>query len=455
MKSSNSHSVHVTVFLAILVVIGFYFQTRTPRNVAAAPANALAALNEPSETVEETVTLSPAGFKTLSWAYSWPEKGVVCGPPFHVFPAPDEIAGTVVAGYRHWYDKGVVCDEGATVINRGAVWFDFEKIVNKVGATTVPSAPPVSGTAPSAASVFVKSASLRYKMDKYCAGDLLLAQADWRGGSSDFVRGFPIGTVADCVSGGCADLVVTSLVNNWVKGPDVGGEANYGLLFTSQFDTYGAEGPMGDQPHWKDNDGCLTRYSEISLTVTYKYEKPKSTTYVPKTGGPPIIVGPTSRTNVALAANGGKATASSIFASGYEPIAAINGDRKGIHVGSGSDTGSVWASAKSFPQWLEVDFNGRKSIGEIDLFTSQDLFSSPSDPTETMLFSKFGLTSFQVLYWTSSGWAVVPTGNVATNNNVWKKFSFSPAIRTDKIKILTLGSVDGYSRIAEVEAWTP
>jgi RHS repeat-associated protein len=42
---------------------------------------------------------------------------------------------------------------------------------------------------------------------------------------------------------------------------------------------------------------------------------------------------------------------------------------------------------------------------------------------------------------------------VSGNNKVWKKISFS-AITTTKIRVLTNGSVDGWSRITEVEAWT-
>jgi hypothetical protein len=42
---------------------------------------------------------------------------------------------------------------------------------------------------------------------------------------------------------------------------------------------------------------------------------------------------------------------------------------------------------------------------------------------------------------------------VAGNNQVWRRFTFSP-INTTKIRVLTNAAVDGYSRLAEVEAWT-
>jgi RHS repeat-associated protein len=41
---------------------------------------------------------------------------------------------------------------------------------------------------------------------------------------------------------------------------------------------------------------------------------------------------------------------------------------------------------------------------------------------------------------------------VTGNNKVWKKFTFAP-VTTDKIRISTTASLDGHSRIVEVEAW--
>jgi len=160
--------------------------------------------------------------------------------------------------------------------------------------------------------------------------------------------------------------------------------------------------------------------------------------------------------NVALAANGAVASASSSYPSSANeddsPATANNGDRTG-KVGS---IPSVWndaAPANSFPDWLQVDFNGSQSIGEIDVFTIQDNWQNPSEPTESMSFSSYGLTSYEVQYWDGSAWITVPNGSVTGNNKVWRKFTFSP-IATNKIKVLTHASGDGYSRINELEAWT-
>ena len=155
---------------------------------------------------------------------------------------------------------------------------------------------------------------------------------------------------------------------------------------------------------------------------------------------------PVTRQNLAASANGGTATASETNSAPYAPSGAINGDRKFY-------TNNAWAnSTATFPQWLQVDFNGSKDIDEIDVFSVQDNVFSPSEPTPTMTFSFYGLTTFQAQYWNGSAWTTVPNGNISGNNLVWKQITFSP-ITTTKIRIWTTGSSDGYSRMTELEAW--
>ena len=155
---------------------------------------------------------------------------------------------------------------------------------------------------------------------------------------------------------------------------------------------------------------------------------------------------PVTRQNVAGSANGSTATASQTNSAPYAPSGAINGDRKYY-------TNNAWAnSTATFPQWLQVDFNGSKVIDEIDVFSVQDNPSSPVEPTLSTTFSLYGLTAFDAQYWNGSAWATVPGGSVSANNKVWKQITFTP-ITTSKIRIWITGSSDGYSRLAEVEAW--
>src|SRR5712691_10903158 len=159
-----------------------------------------------------------------------------------------------------------------------------------------------------------------------------------------------------------------------------------------------------------------------------------------------------SRTNYALASNGATAGASSIMNSSFPASGVNNGDRQGTKWVNGGG----WADSSSgtFPDWVQIDFSGSKTIDEVDVFTIQDSYSSPSEPTETMTFSTYGLTGYDVQYWDGSAWVTVPGVGITGNNKVWKKISFS-AVTTSKIRVLTNASIDnGYSRMTEVEAWT-
>jgi RHS repeat-associated protein len=153
------------------------------------------------------------------------------------------------------------------------------------------------------------------------------------------------------------------------------------------------------------------------------------------------------RTNVALASNGGVATASSSYTpTAYTAVEANNGERKGV---------TYWndaAPANTFPDWLQIVFSGSKTIDEVDLFMVQDNYANPSEPTENMTFTSYGLTAFEVQYWNGSAWVNVPGGSVTGNDKVWKKLTFS-AITTTKIRVLSSAAPDGYSRVTEVEAW--
>jgi transposase len=168
-------------------------------------------------------------------------------------------------------------------------------------------------------------------------------------------------------------------------------------------------------------DGVLTHTATITLTVTFM--------------------------NVALSSNGAVAVASSALNSNLSPAYAIDGDRKGV---------IYWndGTSRTFPDWLEVDFNGTKAISEIDVFMVQDNFQSPVDPTPSMTFSLYGLRNFEVQYWTGSAWAPVPGGTVTNNSLVWRKFTFAP-LTTARIRVFVTATADGvWSRINEVEAYT-
>jgi peptidyl-Asp metalloendopeptidase len=158
---------------------------------------------------------------------------------------------------------------------------------------------------------------------------------------------------------------------------------------------------------------------------------------------------PGGGTNVALASNGGIASASSEYSAGY-PVSSVNdGDRKGINWGSGGGWND--ATANVYPDWLEVDFNATKTINEIDVFTLQDNYPNPVDPTLTDTFAQYGITNFDIQYWNGSAWITAPNGSIVNNNKVWTRLTF-PAVQTTGVRVVVNASSASYSRIVEVEA---
>jgi hypothetical protein len=151
-------------------------------------------------------------------------------------------------------------------------------------------------------------------------------------------------------------------------------------------------------------------------------------------------------TNVALAANGGVASASST-SPGFSVSAVNDGDRSGLS--------GVWKDGTRliFPDWVEIDFNGSKTIDHVIVYSVQDNSFAPVDPSDTLTFTLNGITAFDVNAWNGSAW--VTLGSVTNNNLVKRSVSF-PATTTSKIQIVIKASADGhYSTVTEIEAWTP
>jgi hypothetical protein len=168
------------------------------------------------------------------------------------------------------------------------------------------------------------------------------------------------------------------------------------------------------------------------------------------TGTSPL---PDPRPNVASAVRGASATASSYWSGSFAPDGAINGDRRGAPWGDGAGWND--GTPNSFPDWLEIDFVATKTIAEIDVFSVQDTFWAPSDPTPDMTFSLYGVTDFVLQYWTGASWEDIAGGSVSGNSSVWRAVTFAPVV-TSRIRVVVLDSADHlWSRIAEVEAYGP
>ena len=97
----------------------------------------------------------------------------------------------------------------------------------------------------------------------------------------------------------------------------------------------------------------------------------------------------------------------------------------------------------------------RQNIDEIDVFSVQDNFAAPAEPTPSMTFSLYGLRDFDVQYWTGSAWETVAGGAIRGNNLVWRKVTFTP-VTTSRIRVLITQGADGlWTRVAEIEAYSP
>ena len=162
------------------------------------------------------------------------------------------------------------------------------------------------------------------------------------------------------------------------------------------------------------------------------------------------LIGPVPGLDFALALNGGLALASTSHSSGlYLPNGAINGDRTGNNWGS---AGGGWADGTrgTYPDSLEVDFSGAKTINEIRVYTLQNNWKTAGEPTALTSATGEGLLDFSVQTWNGTAW--VTQGSVTGNDKAMRVFTF-PDVTTTKIQVVVTAARTNYSRIVEVEAF--
>jgi len=151
-----------------------------------------------------------------------------------------------------------------------------------------------------------------------------------------------------------------------------------------------------------------------------------------------------SPANVALASAGAVTSASSTLA-GYPLVAVNNGERAGA-------ASAFWAdgTVSTFPDWVQVVFSGTKAVDRVVVYSVQDAYTSPVEPTDAMTFSLYGLADFTVEGWNGAAW--VPLGTVTGNNLVKRTVTFA-AFTTDRIRVNVTNALAAYSRIVEIEAF--
>ncbi|HSE17309.1 MAG TPA: discoidin domain-containing protein [Pyrinomonadaceae bacterium] len=178
----------------------------------------------------------------------------------------------------------------------------------------------------------------------------------------------------------------------------------------------------------------------ISPTVGFIEVKARLSQIAPEDG----------RINVAATQNGGAASASSFAGDAYAPGSILDGDRKGLNWGVSG--GWKDASPNEFPDWVQVDFERRMRIDEVDVFALQDAWWNPIEPTLTMISNNNGITNFEVQYWNGSDWFPIPGAAIQNDNKVWTQFQFT-AVDTDKIRVMVNAGRGGNSIIVELEAY--
>lgn len=163
-----------------------------------------------------------------------------------------------------------------------------------------------------------------------------------------------------------------------------------------------------------------------------------------------VVNASSSGSNVALASAGAVASASSTYTpSASFPASSINNnERAGTRWGNGG--GWIDGTPNAFPDWVQIVFNGQKTINRVVVYSVQDNFTNPAEPSDTQTFSIFGVTDFTVDGWNGSAWTTLAT--VSGNTLVKRTVTFS-AFTTDRIRINITNGLNSYSRLTEVEAW--
>jgi uncharacterized repeat protein (TIGR01451 family) len=168
------------------------------------------------------------------------------------------------------------------------------------------------------------------------------------------------------------------------------------------------------------------------------------------------VTAPCVPVNVALASAGSVAVALSHPSGNFPAPSAINGDRTGAAWGS-STGGWNDGTRNAYPDIFEVDFPVTESIGQINVFTLQNNWTTAGEPTLASPATGEGILDFIVQYCSvgcgtaTPTWSTVPGGNVTGNDKAWRAFSF-PAVATSKIRVVVNNSRNNWSRIVEVEA---
>ena len=100
--------------------------------------------------------------------------------------------------------------------------------------------------------------------------------------------------------------------------------------------------------------------------------------------------------------------------------------------------------------WVQINFAGTKTVDRVVVYTVQDNYANPVEPTDALAFSTYGLIDFAIQGWDGTTWVTLAT---VTGNNLVKRTVAFNTFTTDRIRVNATNGAGGFSRITEVEAW--
>jgi hypothetical protein len=160
-----------------------------------------------------------------------------------------------------------------------------------------------------------------------------------------------------------------------------------------------------------------------------------------------------SKTEFSNYALTGIASVSSTQAGSFPTVSINNGN---VATNGGWATTEGWAGnittlSTSTPEWAIIDWEEKRPINEIVVYTLADAINYSSvTPADT--FTTYGLQDFLIQYWNGLAWVTLE--EVVGNNHVMYTSNF-PVVMTDKIRIYMTKAADSRARLIEVQANGP
>ena len=255
------------------------------------------------------------------------------------------------------------------------------------------------------------------------------------------------------VGGGCGVDNLSPTVPTGLSATPIS-STQISLSWTASTDNVGVTGYKVYRDGTLVGSPTTTSYSDVGLTASTLYSYTLAACDAANNcsaQSSPVsetTMSATTSNNVALASDGAVASASSTYSSAYPVVAVNNNQRTGVTWGNGGGWND--ATANTQPDWVQINFNGTQTIDRVVVYTIQDSYTNPIEPTDTLTFNTYGVTGFTVQGWDGSAWVTLAT--VSGNNLVKRTVNFT-AYTTDRIRINVTSALASYSRITEIEAW--